>query len=47
MAKRLDSFLVVDCLIMECDLVHEWVACGGNMIVVLFYLRYKDKIGNL
>ena len=25
-AKRLDRFLVIDCLLMECDLVRQWVA---------------------
>ena len=29
-AKRLDRFLVVDRLVLECDLVRQWVDCGGE-----------------
>ena len=46
-AKRLDIFLVTDCLLMECDLVRQWVACGGSLIISLFSLRFKVGIRNL
>ena len=41
MAKRLDRFLVMDRLVLDCDLVRQWVASGGELIIVLFSLSYR------
>ena len=45
--KRLDRFLIADILVLECDLVRQWVASGGNMITVLFSFRFREGVGNL
>ena len=42
-AKRLDRFSGLDYLLMECDLVRQWVACRGELDHCPVFFEIQDR----